>query len=74
MAHSPVFKLGHSTILVPNDEFSDGYTNGLLGHPDQATSLTVEALRTLIVESLTDTEHTPDWNIGYTAGAIRGML
>src|SRR5437667_2902674 len=74
MAHSQVFKLGYSTILVRDNESSGGYTNGRLGYSDHPSPLTVEALPTLIVESVTDTEHTPQWNTSYLAGVIKGIL
>jgi hypothetical protein len=74
MAQQHVFKLGNSTIVVSNDEFGDGYTNGVIGYSDQVHPLTVEALRNLIGEAVADTYHTEDWNTGYIAGAIRGIL
>lgn len=73
MAHQKVFKLEHSTILVHDDEFGDGYTNGVISYPDQERPLTVTAIRTLIEEAVADTSHPPDWNTGYIAGAIRGI-
>jgi hypothetical protein len=73
MAQLQAFKLGHATILVDDDEFGDGYSNGLLAYSDQEKPLTVEALRKIIVESMTDSEQTENWNIGYITGAIRGI-
>lgn len=38
-----VFKLGMSTVLVPDEEFADGYANGLVAYPkDQDIPLTVK--------------------------------
>ncbi len=74
MAQQQVFKLGNSTIVVSNDEFGDGYTNGIMSYPDQARPLTVTAIRNIIGEAVADTCHTEDWNTGYIAGAIRGIL
>lgn len=74
MAQQQVFKPGHSTILVHDDEFGDGYTNGVIGYPDQERPLTVTAIRNLIEEAVADTSHAPDWNTGYIAGAIKGIL
>ncbi|MBV9708691.1 MAG: hypothetical protein JO125_14930 [Chloroflexi bacterium] len=69
-----VCKVGKSTILVRDDEFADGYSNGLLAYPkDQEIPLTVEAIHQIIAESFLDEQHTSDWNIGYIVGAISGI-
>ncbi len=74
MAQPQVFKLGYSSILVKNDEFGDGYTNGLVAHPDEKQPLTVEAIRKIIDEAVIDVSETEDWNTGYIVGAVRGIL
>src|SRR5258708_4417611 len=74
MAQQQVFKLGNSTIVVSNDEFGDGYTNGIMSYPDQARPWTVTGTRNIMGEAVADTCHTEDWNTGYIAGAIRGIL
>lgn len=70
-----VFKLGKSTIVVHDDEFADGYTNGSVAYPNtaQETLFTVEHIRQIITESFLDGKHTGDWNIGYIVGAISGI-
>ena len=73
MAQLRAFKLGCATILVHDDEFSDGYSNGLLAYADQEPPLTEEAIRNMIVESMTDSLHTAQWNTGYIVGAIKGI-
>lgn len=73
MAQSHAVKLGHSTILVCDDEFSNGYSSGLLTYSEQELPFTSEALRTMIVDAMTDRTQTENWYIGYIAGAIRGM-
>src|SRR5260370_29693564 len=69
-----VFKLGKSTVLVPDDAFADGYANGLIAYPkDLNIPLTVTALRQIIAESMVDAQHPADWNTGYIVGAISGL-
>jgi len=69
------FKIGNTTILVHNDEFADGYTNGLVAHPEaqQGEPVSVEVISELVAESFLDVSHTRDWNIGYLIGAIDGI-
>ncbi len=73
MAPSQLFKFGNATILVERDDFTDGYYNGLTGGFDLEQSVSVEAIRAMIVESLTDLQETPAWNTGYIVGAIQDL-
>ncbi len=73
MAQSQLFKFGNATILVENDDFTDGYYNGLTGGFDLEQSVSAEAIRALIVESLADLQETPVWNTGYILGAIADL-
>lgn len=73
MPNQNVFPLGYSSILVENDEFEDGYCNGYVGYLKDTQPLTVKAIRTMLLEALSDTRQTADWNTGYAAGAIRGI-
>jgi hypothetical protein len=75
MAITPqsVFKLGKATILVPDDEFADGYANGFVIHPEAGQPLTVETIRRIITQSVFDTMHPDDWNMGYIVGALDGI-
>jgi hypothetical protein len=73
MATPHVTKFGKSTILVHDDDFSEGYSNGLIHHTNQESPLTVEAIRNMIAESFLDVLHTDAWNTGYVCGAIRGI-
>src|SRR5260221_13874109 len=75
VSQQQVFKLGKSTLVVHDDEFADGYTNGNVAYPTttQETPLTVERIRQIITESFLDSEHSNDWNTGYIVGAISGI-
>ena len=74
MALSPqLFKFGNATILVENGDFADGYYNGLTGGFDLEQPVSVEAIRAMIVESLSDLQETPTWNTGYIAGALTDL-
>lgn len=68
-----VFKVGYSSVLVDSDEFADGYYDGYVETPKDTQPLTVEAIRKLLVELLSDTAQTADWSTGYIVGAIRGI-
>ncbi len=68
-----LFKLGKTTILVPDDEFADGYANGFVIHPEADQPLTVETIRTIITQSVFDVTHPVDWNMGYIVGALDGI-
>ncbi len=69
------FKIGNTTILVYNNEFADGYTNGFVAHPEaqQGEPVSVEVISALVAESFLDVSHTRDWNMGYLMGAIDGI-
>lgn len=73
MATPQVCKFGKSTVIAPDGEFSDGYSNGVIRYSNQEAPLTVEAIRNLIVESIADTNYPQDWNTGFIAGAIRAI-
>ncbi len=73
MAQLHPFKFGNATIFVENEDFADGYNNGFVGHPDNDQPLTVEVIRRLIVENLSDLQETPTWNTGYILGALAGI-
>jgi len=54
-AKQNVFKLGYSSILVEDDEFASGYYDGYLDIPEGTQPLTVDTIRKLLVEALSET-------------------
>lgn len=74
MAQPQPFKFGNATILVDNGDFANGYSNGFVRHPeDEDQLITVEEIRRLIVENLSDLSETPTWNTGSILGSIVDM-
>src|SRR5437660_9636213 len=69
-----VFKFGYSSILVPDSDFADGYSEGYTSYPlEDQEPLTPQAIRQLMVELLIDTSCTADFNTGYLVGKIRAI-
>lgn len=72
---SPSFQYGQSSILVQNDDFEDGYDNGLLHHPNEELHpLTDTAFFAWIVKNILDVRTSNAWNTGYLLGSIRRLL
>jgi hypothetical protein len=73
MAEQHPFKYGRSTIVVEEDDFTDGYMNGYAVSPGEEDVWSVEALHRLIMECVSDTKESPAWNIGCLLGAIKAI-
>ena len=72
---SQSFQYGQSSILVSNDDFEDGYYNGLLSHlSDELHPLTDATLFVWIIKNILDVQASNAWNTGYLLGSIRRLL
>jgi hypothetical protein len=69
-----LFKLGVTTITTHSDAFADGYTNGLVAHPQTAQQpLTDTMLYELIESNIHDVHASNEWNAGFIVGALDGL-
>ncbi len=70
-----MFKYGQSSILIHNDDFEDGYSNGLLGYGSEETHLLTDtALFESIVKNILDVKASNEWNAGYILGTTHSLL
>jgi hypothetical protein len=68
------FKLGATTVYTHDDAFADGYGNGYVAYPQNATEpVTDTMLYDLIVTNISDTSASHEWNAGFVLGALEGL-
>src|SRR6266700_2108838 len=69
-------EVGNNSVEAES-EFADGYYNGSLYYYDTNNQLpqplTSEAIRTLMMENLSDQRATPRWNAGFVFGWIAAL-
>ena len=75
MTHArPLFKFGTTTVYTHNDAFADGYGNGFVAYPHNATEpVTDTMLYDLIATNISDTSASHEWNAGFVLGALEGL-
>ncbi|QBD82207.1 hypothetical protein EPA93_42005 [Ktedonosporobacter rubrisoli] len=77
MARQTMLKIGKSSIVDDDEDFTEGFFNGCLYHYDtnseQPYPLTSQSIITFLKECLLDKRHNEKWNSGFVLGWITAL-